>query len=984
MSYFDTPVFSNDYTILTIPVVKGKYIIPLSSGQLSKDITVSIISSDIKDVDGFALQTVEPHTYRINQSVDTQKPEIKSILTSNTSDTSSWSYRTLTDKKIDDWSSETEYEADGATVKFLNGDYSRNHIIDTLHISLTGYDKDSGIKSVKILEVFEKTEGGTDTSKTEYETEYGNNSFIPDSNTADLYSYSFDYTFRKNASDGLYRLDICVVDKANNASDPVTCYVIKDTGLKRTISYTGYLDVPYTFENREDYDITDNCLPVFNDATGKYESKLIFKNFWLYEDTFYSSYKTQCSYFAIQKYNENNELSTIFEKKNLSKASISVLDQTKFITITEKEITGELNKALENIVIDPDVTTKFKIILWEENGIQNEVTFAVPKRPRFSGFVISEYDIDFLDEDREYSIDSETRVAITSNGIIRKKKDESNFSFYKTTYINSSPEFMFDENNCTYYISGARSAAKSLGILSQSVIYSAFGQPYVLARNDGSNGFVSGHYDECLHNPNQIENFEFPDFSFPAIESDAVEFPRSTSKVRFTLNIDSPQNGYEYLVKVMDNDSLLGVYSSKTLELDNCKKYKISLLARNSEGAIVAESSSKELCYNGPDNFPPKVEFPSMNALDKINQNRITLSMYDWDGTIPVGYSYFERKYNRIKTVECYYTSSPLGTEVTREQLINENYPVYKFSLPASKETSSLDIPVYCVESGKFYLYIYLQDIEGNDAVYSYVQQYGGYTLPIIPEFQDIHGEESIQNGYKTLFQLTFPLYTDALKPAADAYDADEGLAGGGGNFDLMVYSFSKFDSNTNKWLLNNSSGSYRIRQAYSSSNNTAECGHDDKNWTVKMRVSNTEQYINETKESFYRVGVSYGMILPDIVPVYLIPAYFFKGSDDYDYTCRNKSVMDSYNGYQVFCDKPTLAHTMFSKFKLTETSSPQDSHIWEGRGAETGIVYNDGSANTFSYTDENFEAIPSGCYYTTIFHFVDGTIIMTPVKQKQ
>ena len=93
---------------------------------------------------------------------------------------------------------------------------------------------------------------------------------------------------------------------------------------------------------------------------------------------------------------------------------------------------------------------------------------------------------------------------------------------------------------------------------------------------------------------------------------------------------------------------------------------------------------------------------------------------------------------------------------------------------------------------------------------------------------------------------------------------------------------------------------------------------------------------------------------------------------------------MDSYNGYQVFCDKPTLAHTMFSKFKLTETASPEDSHIWEGRGAETGIVYNDGSANTFSYTDENFEAIPTGCYYTTIFHFVDGTTIMTPVKQKQ
>ena len=73
---------------------------------------------------------------------------------------------------------------------------------------------------------------------------------------------------------------------------------------------------------------------------------------------------------------------------------------------------------------------------------------------------------------------------------------------------------------------------------------------------------------------------------------------------------------------------------------------------------------------------------------------------------------------------------------------------------------------------------------------------------------------------------------------------------------------------------------------------------------------------------------------------------------------------MDSYNGYQVFCDKPVLAHTMFSKFKLTETNTVADSHVWEGRAAETGLVYNDASAGTFSYTDENFEAIPAGCYY--------------------
>ena len=57
-----------------------------------------------------------------------------------------------------------------------------------------------GIAALAGYQAGESLEGGTDTSKTEYETEYGNNSFVPDSNTADLYSYSFVRNFPLNGT----------------------------------------------------------------------------------------------------------------------------------------------------------------------------------------------------------------------------------------------------------------------------------------------------------------------------------------------------------------------------------------------------------------------------------------------------------------------------------------------------------------------------------------------------------------------------------------------------------------------------------------------------------------------------------------------------------------------------------------------------------------------------------------------------------------
>ncbi len=93
------------------------------------------------------------------------------------------------------------------------------------------------------------------------------------------------------------------------------------------------------------------------------------------------------------------------------------------------------------------------------------------------------------------------------------------------------------------------------------------------------------------------------------------------------------------------------------------------------------------------------------------------------------------------------------------------------------------------------------------------------------------------------------------------------------------------------------------------------------------------------------------------------------------------KNIISGLNGLQIYCDQPTLVHTLYCSKKLSETSEEEDIAVWENKGIETGIVVKN---SNFSYSkDYYYDNIPSGAYYTTVVHFVDGTKVMSEVKQK-
>ena len=144
-----------------------------------------------------------------------------------------------------------------------------------------------------------------------------------------------------------------------------------------------------------------------------------------------------------------------------------------------------------------------------------------------------------------------------------------------------------------------------------------------------------------------------------------------------------------------------------------------------------------------------------------------------------------------------------------------------------------------------------------------------------------------------------------------------------------------------------------------------------------------------------------------------------FGGLDYSWFKCELKNCFDGLNGVQIFADNSVLVHTMYSSEKLTETRLDKDAAaIWEKRGLETGlkVYYTEQpvlQANTeelpnpddpeslieiitgysieaskdkinVNYDLSNLDAIPSGYWYTTIVRFVDGTVLMTDIKQKQ
>ena len=104
---------------------------------------------------------------------------------------------------------------------------------------------------------------------------------------------------------------------------------------------------------------------------------------------------------------------------------------------------------------------------------------------------------------------------------------------------------------------------------------------------------------------------------------------------------------------------------------------------------------------------------------------------------------------------------------------------------------------------------------------------------------------------------------------------------------------------------------------------------------------------------------------------LYVYAGYYYE-----DITCDLKDIVSGSSGINIFADQPCFAHIMYSTRNLGNMAE-----TWLDEGLETAPVM---KQKSFTYSYTNAEKVPSGCYYTTVVHFADGTYVMSGVKQKQ
>ncbi len=138
----------------------------------------------------------------------------------------------------------------------------------------------------------------------------------------------------------------------------------------------------------------------------------------------------------------------------------------------------------------------------------------------------------------------------------------------------------------------------------------------------------------------------------------------------------------------------------------------------------------------------------------------------------------------------------------------------------------------------------------------------------------------------------------------------------------------------------------------------------------------------DDEKESFIRVipkypyyNSSYGLITYTDSVIYYYPAYEIAKNTSSPIECDLKDFYLGNSGINILADQPCFAHTLYFVYDLGNTSQ-----VWIDNGFETGLVM---KKKSFTYSYENTSSVPSGYYYTTIVHFADGTMLMTPVQQK-
>ncbi|MBR4789451.1 MAG: hypothetical protein IK024_01015 [Treponema sp.] len=877
-SFFETPYFSNDNKVLNIPTIKGKFLLlpdnldenttVYNSKKSTDDITVRLDLSAVKDTDGLTFEQPDPHTYRVNKTVDNVPPVITNIQLFSTSDTSALYYKELTTRCF----SKNEW---------TNSDYHTNYV-SKLFIQVSGYDVHSGLKAVRVKETYLYNTEGVKATEESCETDI----MLSDTRVSvndDVISLPYDFVL---VNEGIISVEVKLVDKANKESEPRSYEV-----LRRNTS-----SIVSQFDNRtrdsEDY--------------SQYFSKMI--PFYFFQVKASSYFNNNNSYYPKAKIDiivkNGEQCFDLYREQNL-------YNYTSSNIVTRDDIASSVNTRIKELVINPSNPIIIITSITDEGGVEYYYEDEMPQTP-----VI-------------IPINMPDVYTNCSRLIVRKKKpSEDKFGPWQLFYSEQFTE-----------------------LIKVTGVFQVYGVTQTSVRTSfGSLTFHTTISDTpvTLYNDVQPDNaiISVPDLRIST--NNPIKYPKNTGKAKVTVDVDFPNDGYNYFIMAKTGTNWIFSFREKTFEIPSGYNSTLWVEARDNEGNIVGateENKKLNLPLYSEDNHAPDVgncgdasQSRAHILNDTIKEllyapNYCSCSLDISDRTVNSENETSSSLRIHPEYIKYWIVPYSSGTQLTLEDL--KNYPEYRSLKTYSKtiEKTEVDIPIFGYDEKAFRCYICLEDNSENYSLWSF--NFKHYVLDLVP-----------QTGFNTdKFFVSVPNHSSS------GYKA------------YVTYQY--FEPTTGKWVDCSSSSQMEYNSSIDKENYVSYSYMLNDFSDKYVRLYCYYEYDGNVASYQYKIN-------------YTHPAYIFANKD---VVCRNKGVLELINGFQVYCDNPTLVHTMFCPKKLTQTNTEEDASVWETHGAETGIVVEN---SNFSYTDANLDEIPKDYYYATIFHFADGTVVMSEVKQKQ
>ena len=379
--HFQTPQWSNNNTVVTIPTIELHPIDLL--GAKTRDIVVTL-SKNCKTEDNLPLKNAIEHKYRINDDVDNTAPVI---------DEASYVERPVIKYK-DIVITEAAKLVEGAiTAESEENICKSNHINTSLSVYIEGSDYGGG--AVKGHVIYHRIYDSLGLEVKEEAEDYVINLEKIDDSENSGGSLTLDLSDSQKYQDGMYEIKLSLLDSIGQESSNSFIYnVIRDTKLPYCVTSRFVNDTPYF---RDDIDTDNVYIKTFNSQVPTVNKILSFNKHVIIDkisdDLYYSSKLTN------KEYGDKQEDLSYFLSWGLSLDNLT--DPVK--------LNGEVNydllvsQAVESIKIYtvPDAFISFmknnestdiiaSVTILDPMGNQNVIYALYPKKIDFYNYVVSD------------------------------------------------------------------------------------------------------------------------------------------------------------------------------------------------------------------------------------------------------------------------------------------------------------------------------------------------------------------------------------------------------------------------------------------------------------------------------------------------------------------------------------------------------------------------------------------------------------------